>query len=209
MKISTSFLSCKNLEKSIKRLNLTDTDYLHVDFIDDSFVSGKKIPFRKLKKIPKIASKRLDIHLMTNKLNKYIKKFSLLNCEYITFHIEATNKPEKYISLIHSYGIKCGIAINPNTNIEEVKSVLDMADLVLVMSVEPGYGGQEFIEDTVSKLVELRSYIEKEKLDLILSVDGGINNETINKVKPYVDMVVSGSYITNSDSFQEKINSLR
>ena len=209
MKISTSFLSCKNLEKDIKRLNLTDTDYLHVDFIDGTFVSGQVIPFRKLKKIPKITSKRLDVHLMTTKLDKYIKKFSSLNCEYITFHIEATLKPEKYISIIHSYGIKCGIAINPKTDLEKVKPVLDMADLILVMSVEPGYGGQEFIEDTISRLEEIRNYINKEKLDLVLSVDGGINNDTVNKVKPYADMIVSGSYITSSDSFQEKINSLR
>ena len=209
MKISTSFLSCKNIEKDIKRLNLTDTDYLHVDFIDGSFVDGKEIPFRKLKKIPKITAKRLDVHLMTTKLDKYIKKFSILNCEYITFHFEATKKPEKYISIIHSYGIKCGIAINPKTDIETIKPILDMADLVLVMSVEPGYGGQAFIEDTISKLEGLRNYIKKEELNLILSVDGGINNETIEKVKPYVDMVVSGSYITSADSFQEKINSLR
>ena len=209
MKISSSFLSCKNIEKDIRKLNLTDTDYLHVDFIDDSFVDGKEIPFRKLKKLPKITSKRLDVHLMTTKLSKFIKKFSSLNCEYITFHIEATNKTEKYISMIHSYGIKCGIAINPNTDLDKIKPVLDMADLVLVMSVMPGYGGQAFIEDTIPRLEEIRKYISKEKLNLILSVDGGINNETIEKVKPYVDMVVSGSYVTNSDSFQHQINSLR
>ena len=208
MKISTSFLSCSNLERDIKRLNLTDTDYLHVDFIDGKFVSGKTIPFRKLKKIPKLTSKRLDVHLMTNKLSKYIKKFSVLNCEYITFHVEATDKLEKYISMIHSYGIKCGIAINPDTDIDKIKDFLDMVDLVLVMSVVPGYGGQKFIENTTMKLEKLRELIKKEKLNLIISVDGGINNETINEVKPYVDMVVVGSYITNSDNFQEKINSL-
>lgn len=209
MKISTSFLSCKNLEKGIKKLNLTDTNYIHVDFIDGKFVVGKTIPFRKLKKIPKLTSKRLDVHLMTNKLDKYIKKFLLLNCEYITFHIEATNMPEKYISMIHSYGIKCGLAINPSTDIDSIKPYLDMIDLVLVMSVVPGYGGQSFIEETTKKLDKLRKYIKKEKLDVIINVDGGINNETINKVRPYVDMVVSGSYITNSSNYQEAINTLK
>ncbi len=209
MKISTSFLSCKNLEKGIKELNFTDTDYIHVDFIDGKFVVGKTIPFRKLKKIPKLSSKRLDVHLMTDKLDKYIKKFSILNCEYITFHVEATKQVEKYISMIHSYGIKCGLAINPSTSIEEVIPYLDMVDLVLVMSVVPGYGGQSFIEETTNKLLELKKYIQKEKLDIIINVDGGINNETIGKVKDYVDMVVSGSYITNSSNYQEKIDTLR
>lgn len=209
MKISTSFLSCKNLEKGIKKLNFTDTDYIHVDFIDGKFVVGKTIPFRKLKKIPKLSSKRLDVHLMTDKLDKYIKKFSILNCEYITFHVEATKQVEKYISMIHSYGIKCGLAINPSTSIEEVIPYLDMVDLVLVMSVVPGYGGQSFIEETTNKLLELKKYIQKEKLDIIINVDGGINNETIGKVKDYVDMVVSGSYITNSSNYQEKIDTLR
>lgn len=209
MKISTSFLSCKKIDDGIKKLNLTDTDYIHVDFIDGKFVVGKTIPFRKLKKIPKYTSKRLDVHLMTDKLDKYIKKFSLLNCEYITFHIEATKEVEKYISMIHSYGIKCGIALNPSTDIEEIKPYLDMIDLVLVMSVVPGYGGQSFIEETSVKLDKLRKYIKKEKLDVIINVDGGINNETLKKVKPYVDMVVSGSYITNSSNYQETINTLR
>ena len=209
MKISTSFLSCKKLEKGIEELNLTDTDYIHVDFIDGKFVVGKTIPFRKLKKIPKLTSKRLDVHLMTNKLDKYIKKFLALNCEYITFHIEATKTPEKYISMIHSYGIKCGIAINPSTNIDTIIPYLDMIDLVLVMSVVPGYGGQSFIEETIIKLDKLKKYVKKENLDIIINVDGGINNETIVKVKPYADMVVSGSYITNSSNYQETIDTLR
>ena len=209
MKVSASFLSCKKMEYGIRKLALTDVDYIHVDFIDGKFVEGKKIPFRKLKKVRNLTTKRLDVHLMTDKLKKYISKFSMLNCEYITFHIEATEKCEKYISMIHGYGIKCGIAINPDTDFEKIKGCLDMVDLILVMGVKPGYGGQAFIEDTPSKLEEIKKYIEKEKLDVILSVDGGINNETIEKVKPYVDMVVAGSYITNSERYQETINTLR
>lgn len=209
MKISTSFLSCKKILPVIEKLSLTDSDYIHVDFIDGKFVKGKEIPFKKLKKIPKVSSKRLDIHLMTDKLDKYIPKFSLLNCEYITFHIEATTDPEKYISMIHSYGIKCGIAINPNTDIEKVYPYLDMIDLVLVMSVEPGYGGQEFIESVVDKIKLLKNYLSLNDLKVAISVDGGINNTNISKVKSYVDIVVSGSYITNSNNYQEQINNLR
>ena len=209
MKVSASFLACKNILAGIYNLSLTDVDYIHVDFIDNSYVKGKKIPFRKLKKIRNISSKRLDVHLMTNKLKKYIKKFALLNCEYITFHVEATNDVEKYIRMIHSYGIKCGIAINPNTDIERVEPYLNMVELVLVMSVEPGYGGQAFIPKTVDKLKQIKKHLVDNGLEVVINVDGGINNDTFKKVKKYVNMVVSGSYITNSDNYQEQIDSLR
>lgn len=209
MKVSASFLSCKKIILAIKKLNITDTDYIHVDFIDGKFVVGKKIPFRKLKKISKVSSKRLDVHLMTNKLRKYIRKFALLNCEYITFHIEIEKNIEKYINMIHSYGIKCGLAINPDTDIEKLKPYLSMIDMVLVMSVAPGYGGQAFIPQTVDKVKNLKKYIVENNLKVTINIDGGINNETIKEVKPFVDMVVSGSYITNSSDFQKQIDSLR
>lgn len=209
MKISASFLSCKKIIPAIKDLSFTDVDYIHVDFIDGKFVVGKKIPFRKLKQISKVSSKRLDVHLMTDKLRKYIKKFASLNCEYIAFHVEVGKDIEKYIDMVHNYGIKCGLAINPSTDIEKLKPYLSMVDMVLVMSVVPGYGGQAFIPETVDKVRELRNYIEEKELDLVISIDGGLNNETAKVVKPFVDVVVSGSYITNSDDFQEKIDSLR
>jgi len=209
MIISASFLSCKKIKPAIKELSLTDVDFLHVDFIDGKFVKGKKIPFYKLKKIDKLSSKRLDVHLMTNKLNKYIKKFALLNCEYITFHIEINKDIEKYINMIRSFGIKVGLAINPDTNIETLKPYLPMIDLVLVMSVVPGYGGQEFIPETVNKLKELKQYISKNKLNVLISVDGGINDERVVDIRAYTDMVVSGSYITNSNDYQREINTLR
>lgn len=209
MKVSTSFLSCKKVLPVIKKLNLTDTDYIHVDFIDGKFVVGKKIPFRVLKKISKYSSKRLDVHLMTNKLKKYIKKFALLNCEYITFHVEVEKNIEKYINLIHSYGIKCGLAINPDTDIEKLTPYLNMVDMVLVMSVVPGYGGQAFIPETVDKVKKIKKEIVDNNYNIILSIDGGINNETVKEVKKHVDMIVSGSYITNSKNYQEQINSLR
>lgn len=209
MKVSASFLSCKKIIPAIKKLSLTDVDYIHVDFIDGKFVAGKKIPFRKLKKIRKVSSKRLDAHLMTNKLRKYIRKFAMLNCEYITFHIEVGKDIEKYIQMIHSYGIKCGLAINPDTSIEELKPYLSMVDMVLVMSVVPGYGGQSFITDVIDKVKKLRNYLASNDLNVVINVDGGINDKTVKDIRRYVDMVVSGSYITNSLDYQEKINCLR
>lgn len=210
MKISTSFLSCKNILSSVEKLNQTDTDYIHIDFIDGEFVIGKEVPFRIIKKIPKVTSKRLDIHLMTNKLKKYIKKMAKLNCEYITFHIEVEDNIEKYINMIHKYGIKCGIAINPSTDIEKLKPYLDKVELVLVMSVEPGYGGQEFNTEVVDKIKNIKKYLVDNKLKTLISVDGGINNINISELRTIpVDIIVSGSYITNSDNYQEKITSLR
>lgn len=209
MKISASFLSCKKIIPAIKKLSLTDVNYIHVDFIDGKFVVGKKIPFRKLKKISKVSSKRLDVHLMTDKLRKYIKKFASFNCEYIAFHIEVGQDIEKYINMVHNYGIKCGLAINPGTDIEELKPYLSMIDMILVMSVVPGYGGQAFIPETIDKVRELKNYIEEQELKIVISIDGGINNETVKAVKPFVDVIVSGSYITNSDDFQAQIDTLR
>lgn len=209
MKVSASFLSCKKIIPAIKELSFTDVDYIHVDYIDGKFVVGKKIPFRILKKMSKVSSKRLDVHLMTDKLKKYIKKFALLNCEYITFHIEVGGDIEKYIQMVQNYGVKCGLAINPSTNLEKLKPYLSIVDMVLVMSVTPGYGGQAFIPEIVEKAKELSNYLKKNKLKVLVSIDGGINENTIKKVKPYVDMVVAGSYITNSSNFQEKIDSLK
>lgn len=209
MKVSASFLSCKKIIPAIRELSFTDVDYIHVDFMEGDFVKGKTKSFREIKRGSKYCSKRLDVHLMTNHLKKYIKRFATLNCEYITFHIEVEKDIRKYIEMIHGYGVKCGLAINPSTNLEELKPYLSIVDMVLVMSVTPGYGGQAFIPETVEKVKELSNYLKKNKLKVLVSIDGGINENTIKKVKPYVDMVVAGSYITNSSNFQEKIDSLK
>ena len=205
MKVSTSILSCKKIDKVVSKLTFTDTDYIHLDYIDNTYVKGTKIPFRKIKKIK--SYKRFDAHLMTKRLNKMIKKFALLNCEYITFHVEVTKNVDKYIDLIHSFNIKAGLAISPDTDIKVIEPYLDKIDLILVMSVYPGYGGQEFIKETTKKLKDLKELIKKKKI--LISVDGGINDKTVKKVKDYVDMVVSGSFITSSEDMQEKINALR
>ena len=205
MKLSASVLSCKDIDYVIGKLSFTDIDYIHIDFIDNSYVKGVKIPFRKIKKIA--SHKRFDVHLMTKKVKKWIKKFASLNCEYITFHIEVTKDVEKYIDLIHKFNIKAGIAISPDTDIKLLTPYLDKVDLILVMSVNPGYGGQSFIPETEKRLKELKKLV-KDK-DVVVSVDGGINDETIKKVKDNVDMVVSGSYITSSKEYIERINTLK
>lgn len=209
MKVATSFLSCKNVLKTVKKLDKTTANYIHVDFIDNTYCKGRKIPFRVLKKINKYTTKRIDVHLMTKKLKKYIKKFSFLNVEYLTFHIDATSNIDKYIALVHSYGIKVGLALNPDIGISKLFPYLEDIDLVLMMGVNPGKGGQVFNKDTVSKLKDLKNIIDKNKYKVKISVDGGINKDTKELVKNYTDIVVAGSYITNSDNYQEKVKELK
>ncbi len=205
--ISTSFLSSNRIADDLIKLNDTTTDYIHVDVMDGKFVKEKSLPYKELKNIYKYTSKRLDVHLMVNKPEKYIKKYASLNTEYLTVHIELEKNITKYIDLIKSYGIKVGLSINPDTNIRLLEPYLKEIDMVLVMAVFPGYGGQQFIEKTTERVELLKQLIEEINPKVIISVDGGINNETSNKLP--VNMVVSGSYIINSDNFEESINSLR
>ena len=206
-KVSVSILSSNNIIEDLIDIESTDVDYIHIDVMDGKFVKNKFDPFKSLNKMSYILTKRLDVHLMVEKPLKYIEKYSTLNTEYITIHVElADDIIDECYEVIKSYGIKFGLAINPNTDIKKLEKYLDKLDLILVMSVEPGLGGQSFIENTTNRLDEIRKMIEKRKISI--NVDGGINDKTISKAKES-DIVVSGSYIMNSDNFQEKINILR
>ncbi len=207
MLISTSFLSSKNIPKDLMKLNDTDTDYIHVDIMDGKFVSNKTMPFREMKNIYKYTSKRLDVHLMVTNPKKYIKEYASLNTEFITFHLETDDILEN-LKLIKTYGIKGGLAIKPNTNVKELVPYLPLLDIILVMSVEPGMGGQEFLKDTENKLNELEILLKEYNSSAIISVDGGINNNTKTKCIK-ANMLVSGNYILSSNDFQEKISSLK
>lgn len=207
MKVSASFLSSQNIATDLKKLNDTDIDYIHVDFMDGKFVPNKTLPFRQMKHIYEFTSKRLDVHLMVEKPKKWISKFATLNTEFITIHLE-TEDVITSLEQIHTYGIKAGLSIKPDTAIEEVVPYLPYVDLILVMAVEPGKGGQEFMEDTVQRVKDLKKLLKKYKANIEISVDGGINNEHAKKLKN-ADILVSGFYITSSDDFQKQIDSLR
>ena len=207
MKISASFLSSENIPKDLVKLNETDVDYIHVDVMDGKFVPGKTMPFKEMKNIYKFTDKRLDVHLMVQDPGKYIPLYAELNTEYITFHIEVENV-STYLELIKSYGIKAGLAIKPYTPIKSLVPYLPLIDMVLVMGVEPGKGGQEFILDTESKILELKDLIQAYHSDVIINVDGGINEQTKEYCKK-CDILTAGSYIIKSDNFQEMINRLR
>ena len=206
-KVSVSFLSSKNKEEDLIKLGATDTDYIHVDVMDGKFVKNKNLPFKLLDRLSYTLQKRLDVHLMVNKPNKFIEEYATLNSEYITIHVELPKEViDSSIELIKSYGIKCGLAIKPNTDINLLKDYLDKIDLILVMSVEPGSGGQEFISETPDRIAKIKELIGKKKI--AINVDGGINDKTI-KYLDKANIVVSGSYVVNSDSFVDAIKSLR
>lgn len=207
MKISTSILNTKDKYNSIIQLNNTDTNYIHLDIMDGIFVSNKKFTIEEINKISLITKKPLDVHLMVSDPLKYInniKNFSNIN--NITFHIEINQDISKIISTIKKSNIKCGIAINPSTQIDKIIPYLKNIDIVLIMSVNPGYGGQEFI-DITSKIKEISKYNKQNSF--IIEVDGGINNLNIKRIKEAgATTVVVGSFITNGN-YEERIKMLK
>lgn len=208
MKVSVSFLSSKNVPVDLQRLNDTDVDYIHVDIMDGRFVSNKTMPFREMRNIYKYTDKRLDVHLMVENPEKYIPLYAELNTEYITFHIELLDNIEKNLELIKSYGIKCGLAIKPDTPVKNLVPYLPLLDLILIMSVEPGKGGQKFISSSKEKVLELRDLLDNYHSKAVISIDGGVDKDT-RSLCGGCDIVVSGSYVVLNDDFQKQIDSLR
>lgn len=208
MKVSVSFLKSKNIPKDLKKLNETDVDYIHVDVADGKFVDSKTMPFREMRHIYEYTSKRLDVHLMVENPSEYIPLYAELNTEYISFHVEVDEDIEKNLQMIRDYSIKCGLAINPETKVNELIPYLPYLDLILVMSVNPGYGGQEFIRETEKKLIEVKTLLDSYNINAEISVDGGVNNET-KVFCQEATILTAGSYVTNNEDFQEKISSLR
>lgn len=206
-KISVSFLSSDSESKDILKLNNTTTDYIHVDVMDGRFVKKKHKPYKMLYKMGAEVTKRLDVHLMEKKPLKHINYFAALNTEYITVHVEL-DKVDKYLDLIRQYGIKAGLAINPDTDESMLLPYINKIDLVLIMGVNPGKGGQEFIENTIKKILRIKKILLKKKSKAKISVDGGVNAEVAKRLD-FVDIIVSGSYVTSSDDFEKAIETLR
>ena len=208
MKIAASYLSIKdNLEEKIKVLDNTTIDYIHVDVMDGEFVPNKTLDFNSLESILNNTNKPLDVHLMVNDIKSYIDDYSKLKPIFITFHLEATNNLNEMINYIKNLGIKVGLSIKPNTPIESIIPYLKDIDLVLIMSVEPGMGGQQFITNSIDRINYLKEYRSINNLDYVIEVDGGINDETIKLVNS--DISVVGSFITKSDNYQEQVNKLK
>lgn len=211
MKVAVSYLSNRNkAAEAIKKIDASSADYIHVDLIDGKFVGEKNFTISKEITLLNNVIKPLDIHLMTLKPEKYFMDLAMLNTEYITFHVEAVKNPGSTINNLKELGIKAGIAINPDTDLSTVKDYLGNVDQILVMGVNPGLGGQEFITDILSKIDELINLKNEFNYTFIISVDGGINDETIKLLKEKdIDMVVSGSFVCKSNNLDEQIIKLK
>ena len=208
-KVSASILSVNDLDDTIKELNTLDIDYIHLDIMDGKFVPNTSFTYDQIKKIIEVSEKPFDVHLMVRDVEDYIYHYAMLNTEYITFHYEVL-KDLKIIKKIKKYGIKCGISVKPSTDIELIYELLPYIDMVLIMSVEPGRGGQKFIDNSLNKIKKLKDYIKKNNLNVIISVDGGINNNTgVNCVKNGADMLVVGSALINSNDKENFIKELK
>ena len=206
MKVSLSILTVDYLkvEESLKDY-INDVDYLHLDVMDGVFVPNISFGPAFVKSLRKINDNLIfDTHLMIEYPDRYIKQFSEAGSQYITFHVEAKCDVMETIKLIKSYGVGAGISIKPNKTVEEIKKYLPYVDMVLVMSVEPGFGGQKFMDSAVDKVKLLKELREEKGYSYLINIDGGINDETGKKIKDYVDMAVSGSYVVNNKNYSSK-----
>lgn len=210
MKVSVSILGLDDRKKAISLLNNTNCDYIHIDVMDGSFVPNKQFTTEEINNLEIISKKKFDVHLMVDNPREYIENLDISNIEYIIVHSEIAKDINELLDLIKSYNVKCGLSIKPNTDISILTPYLNKLDLILVMSVEPGFSGQEFISNSLDKVSKLKQIIKNNNLDIVMAIDGGINGSNASLVKKSgIDMVVSGSYVTNSLDYQDKINDLR
>lgn len=206
MRLSVSILNSKDKINMIKTLNNTKISYIHIDVMDGLFVSQKSLPSDEIIKLSPFSSKSLDIHLMVENPMYYIERIKELpNIDNITIHLEINKDIKNILNKIKEYDFKRSLAIKPNTDINLLVPYLDIIDRILIMTVEPGLGGQPFLENSPNRIKEIKKLIKDKNIEL--EVDGGINNQTINKVKD-VDISVVGSYITTSDNPDQRINDL-
>ena len=214
VKISPSILSAdfSKLGSEISELEKAGADFIHVDVMDGHFVPNITIGPEVIKDLKKHTSLPFDVHLMISPVHKYIKNFAEAGADIITIHPEATNNLIETINEIKKFKKKVGISLNPETKIDKVLPVIGLIDLVLVMSVNPGFGGQKFIKDTLKKVEILRKEIDQKKLSVEIEIDGGINfdNAGIAK-KAGVDILVSGTTIfkSNNGNIKKNIENLK
>lgn len=212
MLVAPSILSADfgKLNEEIKAICDGGCDLIHVDVMDGHFVPNMTIGPVVVGPVAKVATKPLDVHLMVEDNNFFIDLFAPLKPEYISFHIESEKHPHRVIQKLRGLGIKPAIVLNPHSTPESIEYLLEDLDMVLLMSVNPGFGGQKFISSVVEKAQKLKALIEKRNPNCLIEVDGGVNDKNIHELKAAgVDVVVAGSYVYGADDYSKAIKSLQ
>jgi len=198
-----------NLQRDIEMINESDADWFHIDIMDGVFVPNISFGMPVLRDIKKHAKKTIDVHLMIVNPDQYIETFSKLGADILTVHWEACTHMHRTIQAIKAAGMKAGIALNPHSSVNQLKDVIKDIDLVCLMSVNPGFGGQSFIENTYNKVKELKELIQSTGSDCQIEIDGGVTNENAKKlVHAGANILVAGSYVFKSSNPTETISKL-
>ena len=210
--VSPSILAADfgNLEKDIIMVNNSLADWIHCDIMDGVFVPNISFGFPVIEYVKKIAKKPLDVHLMIVDADKYLTQFRDAGANILTVHLEACTHLQRTVTEIRNLGMKAGVAINPHTPVMLLKNILPYIDMVLIMTVNPGYGGQSFIMDSYNKIIELRSMIDTAGYDVLIEVDGGIDITNADKlIKSGVNVLVAGNSVFSSDDPGDTIRKLK
>jgi len=210
--VAPSILSADfgNLAHDIEMLNKSQADWIHFDIMDGVFVPNISFGFPVLKAVKKIAQKPLDVHLMITEPDHYIEQFAQAGASVLTVHYEACKHLHRTISQIKSLGLKAGVSLNPHTPVFLLQEIISELDLVLIMSVNPGFGGQSFIENSYKKIAELKTLIEKNQSKCLIEVDGGVDLNNYKKlVQAGVNMLVAGNTVFASENRIKTIEKLK
>jgi ribulose-phosphate 3-epimerase len=210
--ISPSILSAdfNNLGKDILMLNQSEADWIHFDVMDGVFVPNISFGLPVIQQVKKIATKPLDVHLMIINPDPFIKRFADSGADILTVHYEVCNHLHRTIGAIHQEGMRAGVCLNPATPVHLLEDIINDVDLVLLMSVNPGFGGQKFIQNTIQKVIRLRKLIEEKQANVLIEIDGGINFETGKLLfEAGADVLVAGSFVFGAENPMMTIEQLK